>query len=246
MIHWTPVYHNPQIGYTQPWERWVSPEDGGCSLPIWRVHLTDATLCEAKGKVFLCYQGVQTPLGMAVFDGPLAALAERMEIPPLAKWAENPYACVENRELKITENESDRDPVYENSVELNDTEGYVLEYRARCYAGSSYRAQVEMRYIDRNNFTRFRIEANETTFYQECIDGKMSDPVNIGANNICDQNWHNWKIEVCGGDNVLVIDGQCIGGCKCSVAFVHRTDLKIGFSVFDTYASFDDVKVRKL
>lgn len=260
MIHWQEVYNNPQIGYTELWERGI-----GRPEVYWDRHLTDADLLEYNGKVFMYYQGAQNPFGIAIFDGTLSELAERSANPSLSKWAESPYGCVENKELKISDNETDGEPLYEKVAEFNDK--YVIEYRARCYAGyrqekasienegwstgtkcyadTSHRIQAVMRYIDKSNFARFWIKDNDTTYYQECIGGVFGSAINIGANNICDSNWHNWKIVIDGDDNQLYIDGRYIGSHKSTPAFVNRADLKIGFSTYNTYASFDDVRARK-
>jgi len=261
MIHWQKVYNNPQIGYTEPWER-------GIGRPEVRYdrHLTDADLCEHNGKVFMYYQGAQTPFGVAVFDGTFSQLAARLDQPPLLKWAESPYGSVENKELKISDNETGADPIYEKTAEFSEQGRYVIEFRVRCYAGyrqektskeengwstktkcyadTSCQVQAVMRYIDKNNFTRFWIKDNNTTFYQERVGDVWGDAINIGANNICDTDWHNWKIVVDKDNNQLYIDEKYIGAHKSSSTFVNRKDLKIGFSVYNTYASFDDVRVQ--
>lgn len=262
MIHWTEVYNNPQIGYTELWERGV-----GRPEVHWDRHLTDADLCEHNGKVFMYYQGAQDPFGIAIFNGTLSQLATRLAHPPLLKWTESPYGCVENKELKISDSETGINPFHEKVTEFNDQTGYVIEYRARCYAGyrqeqssqekegwssqtkcyadSSHQVQVVMRYIDKNSFACFWMRDDNTTYYQECIGGVFGDAINIGANNICDADWHSWKVVVNGDNNQLYINGKYIGAHKSSSTFLNRADSKIGFSVYNTYASFDDVRVRK-
>lgn len=246
MIHWHTVYNNPQISYTQPWEHGTPPEKGGHFFwgQAWH-HLTDLTLCEAKGKIFMCYQACQTPFGMATSDGNLVELVSRLAHPPLSKWAESSYGMVEDKKLKISDPETQAEPLYENVVEFSDQEEYIIEYRAQCYAGLSHRAQVLMRFIDKANFAYFWIKDNNTTYYQERIGGIYSKAENIGANNICDAHWHSWKIVVAGNDNKLFIDGRYIGEHKSSSTFVNRSDLKVGVSAFNTYASFDNIRVRK-
>ena len=246
MIDWHPVYNNPQIGYTQPWEHWVAPENGG-SMNLWKVHITDAALVEIQGKVHMCYQGVQTPLGMATFNGSSHELAERMlNNPPLSKWAESPYGMVENNELKISDNETDTEPIFENSASFDDREGYVIRYRAKCYAGPCHRVQAVIRYIDEKNFARFWIDDNQTTYYQEFVAGVFTEPVNIGPNKICDDLWHEWKIIVQRERNELFIDGILVGNQNSTEKFINRKDLRIGFSVYDTYAAFKNILVWRI
>ena len=262
MIHWKEVYNNPQINYTQPFERGIGRDEVN-----WDRHLADAELMEHDGKVFLYYSGAQCPLGVAVFDGTFKQLAARLEHPPLSKWAESAYGCVENKELKISDTETDSEPIYQRAAGFSDRDKYVLEFRACCYAGyrqeqtqtksegwssrtkcypaSTRRIAAVMRYVDNGNFARFRIEDGKTTYYEQRVGGVWAKPANIGANNACDADWHRWKIVVAGEDNYLYIDGKHVGAHKSSSALVNRNDLKIGFSVRDTFASFDDVRVRK-
>lgn len=249
MIHWTPIYNNPQLNYTQGWEH-GDLENPDFRYPDYRIaslHLSDVHMCEAKGKVFMIYVGAQKPKGIATFDGTFAQLAARLEKPPLQKWAEVPYKSVENKELKMSDDESNTDPFYENSTRFSDAAGYVLEYRARCYRGAylGYRAQVMARFIDKDNFARFWIKDNTTTYYQERIAGYFERGINIGANRICDESWHTWSVEVEGRENRLYIDGRYVGKAESSPAFTGRSDLQIGFSVYGTYAAFDDVRVKK-
>ena len=262
MIHWQQVGGGPQIGYSQPWERGI-----GRPEVHWDRHLADAELLEHDGKVLLYYGGAQNPIGLAVFDGTFAQLAARLDHPPLSKWADSPYGCVENKELRISDSETEADPLVERAARFSDREGYVLEFRARCYAGyrqeparrekegwsthtkcraaSSHRAQAVVRYRDKDNFARFWTEDNDTTFYQERVGGVWAKPVNVGANGACDAEWHNWRIVVEGEDNRLCIDGRRVGGHKSSAALVNRSGLRVGFSVRDTFAAFDDVRVTR-
>ena len=239
MIHWNPIYNGPQIGFTQPWEHGRGRPEAHYSCLI-----TDPDVVEHNGKVFLYYQGAQNPFGVAVFDGTLVQLTERLlNKPPLLKWEESPYVSVENKELKISENATDKKPFVEKVATFNDRVGYAFEFRARCYAGASHQIKPVMRYVDKRNYARFWIMNNDTTWYQECRDGRLGGTANIGANNICDSKWHDWKIVVKGADNTLYLDGRLIGKWQSNPVFVNRNDLRIGFGVFDTYAAFDDVKV---
>ena len=77
-----------------------------------------------------------------------------------------------------------------------------------------------MRYVDNNNFARFRLEDNDTTCYEERIGGVWSKPAVIGANGICDEGWHTWRIVVRGADNQLFLDGKPIGHHPSSQALV--------------------------
>ena len=241
MIHWRGVYNNPSFGYTEPWER-----GAGRPEAHWDRHLTDADLCEYKGRVLMYYQGAQNPFGVAIFDGTFEQLAERLlHQPPLSKWEESPFGCVENKELKLPDNETDDAPLVEKIAEFSDTEGYVFEFRARCYDGPSCQIKPVMRYVDGKNYARFWIMNNGTTWYQECRDGQLGGTASIGANNICDNEWHDWKIIVHGDTNTLYLDGRHIGQWASSPGFVNRQDLRIGLGVFDTYAAFDYVRVRK-
>jgi len=241
LVHWNAVYKNPQISFTQPWER-----GQGRPEAWWCTHLTDADLLEHDGKVLLYYQGAQNPFGLAVFDGTYEQLARRLMNPPLSKWANSPYGCVENNELKLSENETDRHPLAVKDLALSDVEGYTLEFRARGYAGASCQIKPAMRYRDENNFARFWIVNNRTTWYQECLEGgQLGGTADLGPNNICDDQWHDWKIIVRNRMNQLYLDGKFIGQWKSSPGLVGRRDLTIGLSVFDTYASFKFVKVYK-
>ncbi|OHB79520.1 MAG: hypothetical protein A2V98_05105 [Planctomycetes bacterium RBG_16_64_12] len=262
MIHWKGIYNDPQIGYTQPWERGI-----GRPEVHWDRHLTDAELVEHEGKVRMYYQGAQTPIGVAEFEGTFAELAARLERPPLEKWAESHSGCVESGELKISDDETDTDPICQRTALFSDREKYLLQFRARCYAGyrqeparvekegwasetkcyaaSVYRAQPVMRYVDNRTFARFRMKDNDTTYYEEYHDGVWTQPADIGPNGACDTDWHEWRIVVDGEDNHLYIDGRYVGAHKSSPALLNRNDLRIGFSTYGTFAAFDDVRVTR-
>jgi len=244
MIHWHPVYNNPQINYTQPWERGVPEEEGGTTAGHYG-HLTDATLCEAQGKVCMIYQGAQTPLGVATFNGTLLELAERLQNPPLSKWEESPYGMVDGGTLKIADNGSNLSPLVAEVPGVQ--QRYVLKSRIQCYAGVGNRVSVVMRFADKNAFARFWLHDAEYTFYQECLNGLFSSPLNIGPNPACDAAWHDWMIEVDGGKNRLFIDGCLVGECRTSRALMKKLDaspVHIGFSALDTYANIDNVRVQ--
>jgi len=262
MIHWQKIGTGPQLGYTQPWERGV-----GRPEVHWNIHLTDAELLEHDGRVWMYYQGAQCPLGIAWFDGTFAQLGEAMENPPMQQWAASHYNCVEDNQLKVSHNATNNQPVYENARQFSDGGKYVVEFRARCSAGyrqeqtrmesegwssgtkcypaSTRRIAGVMRYVDNDNFARFRIEDDETTYYEERVGGVWATPANVGVNHACDADWHRWKVVVDGEDNQLYIDGKHVGAHKSSPTLTNREDLRIGFSVRDTFASFDDVRVRK-
>ena len=240
MIHWTPVYNNPQIGFTQPWERGLGRPDA-----LWATHLTDAELVEHDGRVYMFYQGAQTPFGLAVFEGTFEQLAGRLMTPPLSQWADSPNGSVEGGQLKLSEDETDVKPVVENAAAFSDREGHVFEFRAQCYAGASYQIKPVVRYVDERNFARFWIMDNETTFYQECTEGTFRGAANIGANKVCDRDWHAWRIVVRGATTALTIDGRFIGQWDSRPALTDRDDLTVGFSVFDAYAAFADIRVRR-
>ena len=116
----------------------------------------------------------------------------------------------------------------------------------RCEPSSSYRAAVVMRFVDQHNFARFRLEDNKTTYYEECVDGTWSQSINVGPNQMCDADWHHWKVVVDGEENSLFIDGKPVGSQKSSQPFTQRNDLTVGFSARDTFSAVDNVRVRKL
>jgi hypothetical protein len=245
MIHWQPVGGGPQLNYTQPWERGVPPEEGGATAG-YHGHLTDATVCEAEGKVFLIYQGAQTPLGVATFEGTLADLAESLERrPPLTRWLPSPYGMVEGGTLKIADNATDRTPLVAPVPGVHD--GYVVEPRIQCYAGATHRVSVIMRYADENTCARFWLHGGEHTYYQECLRGQSSEPANVGPNHACDADWHDWQIEVRGASNRLSIDGRLVGEHRTSAALLKAlsgSPTHIAFGTLETYASVDYVRVR--
>jgi len=245
MIRWHPVYNNPQINYTQPWEHGVPEEEGGTTAG-YLGHLTDATLCEARGKVFMVYQGAQTPFGVATFDGGFAELAARLQRPPLSRWAESPFGMVEGGALKIADNDSDRAPVYAEMPGLVHPRPYVLECRLGCYAGATTRASVVARYLDKGNFARFWIQDERASLYQECLRGMFGNPLDLGPSGAHDRGEHAWRIVVNGGTNQLHIDGRLVGRCDTSPALLrrlHGAPVRIGFSTLDSYASIRDVRV---
>ena len=240
MIHWRGIHNDPQLGYTQPWERGV-----GRPEVHWDRHLADAELIEHDGRVLVYYGGAQCPLGVAVFDGTFDQLAARLAAPPLSQWAETHYGCVDGKQLRISDNDTDAAPLCENVRRFSDRERYVLQFRARCYAGATHRAHAVVRYVDEDNFARFWLHDNHTTYYQERVAGAWMKPVDVGANGACDGAWHEWRVEVDGHENRLVIDGRRIGAHKSGQTLSDRTDLRIGFSAHETYASFDDVRVSR-
>jgi hypothetical protein len=101
-----------------------------------------------------------------------------------------------------------------------------------------------MRYVDNDNFARFRTENDETTYYEERTGGVWATAANVGPNRAGDNNWHHWKVVLDGENNTLYIDGRYVGCHKSSPALANQKDLRIGFSVRDTFASFDDIRVR--
>lgn len=245
MISWHPIYNGPQINYTQPWERGVPEEEGGTTAGYYG-HLTDATLCEANGKVFMIYQGAQTPLGVATFEGAFADLANRLQQPPLSQWKESPYGMVEGGTLKIADNGTDRAPLVAEIPDVQDH--YLLESRIQCYAGATHRISVVIRYGDAKTFARFWLHDAEHTFYQECINGLFSSPINVGSNHACDSAWHDWEVEIAGSANRLSIDGRLVGECRTSNALIKKFSSlprHAGFSVLDTYASIAYVRVQR-
>jgi len=125
---------------------------------------------------------------------------------------------------------------------------YVLESRIQCYAGPMHRVSVVMRYADENSFARLWLLDAEHTYYQEFSKGLFSLPLNIGANNSCDGEWHDWKVEVDGEMNRLFIDGRLVGEARTSSALIQATSavpVHIGFSSLDTWVSIDYVRVRQ-
>ncbi|MBI2841993.1 MAG: DUF2341 domain-containing protein [Armatimonadetes bacterium] len=249
LIHWESGFKNPQISHTRPWERGLGTTDVQCAKQI-----ADTAIVEHNGKLWLYYCGTQSQFGLATFDGTWNDLADRMlNNPPLAKWDTGSFfGSVEGKQLKMSDDESNYDPLIVDSVSLSDAEGYIFEFKARKYAGPSYQIMPVVRHIDRTTFARFWLYDNTTTWYHEfrnpAIPPGWQWPLgatNVGANNICDDKWHNWKIVVKGDKNTLYLDGKLIGSCTSIPELVNRTDLKVGLSTFDTFAAFDDVRVRK-
>ena len=245
MIDWEQVGQGPQINYTQPWERGVPPEEGGTTAGYYG-HLTDATVCEAEGRVFLIYQGAQTPLGVATFEGTLADLAERLQRrPPLARWLPSPYGMVEGGTLKIADNATDRTPLVAPVPGVQDS--YVVESRLRCYAGATHRVSLVARYADDHTCARLWLHDDGHTYYQECLKGLLSEPLNVGPNGACDDDWHEWKVEVRGESNRLWLDGRLVGECRTSAALLKalaHSPTHVGFGTLETYASVDYLRVR--
>ena len=242
MIDWEPVGRHPQIGYTQVWERGVPEAQGGTTAGYYG-HLTDATLCEANGRVFLLYQGAQTPLGVATFEGTFADLAARLRTPPLSQWEESPYGMVENGTLKLADNGSDRNPLVAAIAGAGDR--YALDARIQCYAGATHRVSVVMRYGNASTFARFWLHDAGHTYYQECINGLFSTPLNVGPSSACDSAPHDWRVEVHGAANRLSIDGRRVGECESSPALLRKLTgpVYVGFSTLDAYASIEQVQV---
>jgi predicted GH43/DUF377 family glycosyl hydrolase len=261
MIHWHGVEHRPQLGYSQPWERGI-----GRPEVSWDRHLADADLVEHRGQVFMYYGGAQSPFGVTVFDGTMADLAARLR-QPLSKWSPSHYGCVEGRQLKVSDNETDAEPLRPLTPKLSDREEYVFEYCVRCEAGyhqnpaatqpegwstptrcvptASHRATAVIRYGDAKNFARLWAKDNDTTYYEECLDGVWQAPVKLGANRVCDDRWHRWRIEVVGPENRLSIDGRRIGTCRASASLCNRSDLGVGLSTYDTFVAWEDVRVQR-
>jgi hypothetical protein len=244
MIHWQPVGGGPQLNYTQPWERGVPPEEGGTTAGYYG-HLTDATVCEAEGRVFLIYQGAQTPLGVATFEGTMADLAQRLQQPPLSRWLPSPYGMVEGGTLKLADNATDRTPLVAPVPGVSDS--YVVEARIQCYAGATHRVSLVMRHADANTFARFWLHDDGHTYYQECLKGLLGEPLGVGPNHACDADWHDWHVEIQGDGNRLSIDGRLVGECRTSAALLQalaQAPTHIGFGTLETYASIEFVRVR--
>lgn len=249
LIHWQSGYKNPQIGHSQPWERGLGTPDVQCARMI-----ADASIVEHAGKLWLYYCGTQSQFGLATFDGDWEDMAHRLlHDPPMSKWdTDSFFGSVVDKEFRLSEDHSSTKPVIINSVNLSDRDGYIFEFKAQKYAGPSYQIMPVVRYRDHTAFSQFWVYDHGTTWYREFRSPSVSPSwqwpmgtINVGANNICDDKWHHWKIVVKGADNTLFIDGKLIGSCKSIPELVHRDDLKVGLSTFDTFAAFDDVRVRK-
>jgi len=244
MVNWESIDGRTQFNYTQPWERGVAPEDGG-TVNSWYGHLTDATLCEADGRVFMMYQGAQTPFGMATFNGTLADLAKRLERPPLGRWEPSPFGMVEGGTLKLADNDSDRNPVVVKISGVRDA--YLLKTRLRCYHGPTHRVSVVMRYADPNTFACFWLHDSGQVYYQECLENLLSLPQPVGRAPVADDVWHDWEVRVEGRAVVLTVDGQSIGQTQSSDKLVHvLTDkpVHVGFSTHDTWVEVAWIRVE--
>jgi len=246
MVNWELIGGRTQINYSQPWERGVPPEQGG-TVNSWYGHLTDATLCEADGRVFMMYQGAQTPFGMATFDGPLPELARRLEErPPLARWEPSPFGMVEGGTLKLADNDSDRNPLVVKIPGAQ--EAYLLKTRLRCYHGPTHRVSVVMRYAEPNTFARFWLHDSGQVFYQECLEGLFSLPLPVGRAPIADDAWHDWEVRVEGRAVALAVDGQSVGQTQSSdklVNVVTDRPVHVGFSTHDTWAEVAWIRVAR-
>jgi len=246
LIEWRQVGGGPQLNYTQPWERGVPPEEGGTTAGYYG-HLTDATVCATEERVFLMYQGAQTPLGIATFEGSLENLATRLEHPPLSRWRPSPYGMVEGGTLKLSDNATDRTPLVAPVPGLGDR--YVIEARVQCYAGATHRVSLVMRYAEDNTFARFWLHDAGHTYYQEVLKGLLSEPELVGPNHACDREWHDWRVEVDGESNRLWVDGRQVGEAHTSRALLGALAgqvAHVGFGALDTYVSVDYVRVKPL
>jgi len=244
MVNWENVGRHIQINYTQPWERGVSPEAGG-TVNGWYGHITDATLCEANGRVFFIYQGAQTPLGVATFDGTFAELAERLQSPPLARWEPSPFGMVDGDVLKLADNDSDRTPLVVKIPGVR--ERYAIQTRIRCYAGPTHRVSVVLCYANVNTFARVWLHDSGQVFYQECLNWLFSLPVPIGNAPICDDAWHDWEVEIDGAGVRVAIDARPVGEGRISAALLRvlaQHPVHVGFATHDTWADIAYVRVH--
>ena len=244
MVNWEIVGGRTQINYTQLWEREFSPEVGG-TADSWYGHITDATMCEVNGRVFLVYQGAQTPLGVATFDGNFTELAERLQSPPLSRWEPSGFGMVEGGVLRMSDIDSERNPLVAKVTGVSNS--YILQARIQCYAGPTHRVSVVMRYANTNTFARFWLHDTGQVFYQECLNGLFSLPAPVGRAPICDDDWHEWEVEVCDRRIQLRIDKRPVGHAMTSEALMRASadhPVHIGFSTHDTWASIDNVVVR--
>ena len=264
MIHWKMVGTGPQLGYTQPWERGI-----GRSEVSWNRHLSDAELLEHGGRVWMYYQGAQCPLGVARFNGTWTQLADRLENnPPLRQWAFSHFGCVEDNQLKLSDDQTGDHPLHEDVAQFSDREGYIVACQTRAYFG--YRDEpaqtvpngwstptrsvaaghpqisVVMRYRNDGAMARFRLVDKETTCYEERCEGRWSKPVNIGPNHACNGQWHRWRIEVEGSINRLYLDDVFIGSHASGATLCDRSDLRVGFATHGGFVAFDDVRVTRL
>lgn len=246
MVNWERVGNRTQVNYTQLWERGVSPETGG-TVNGWYGHLTDATLCEANGRVFLVYQGAQTPLAVATFDGTFAELADRLRQPPLSRWEPSIFGMVDGDVLKLADSDSDRTPLVVKVAGVRDH--YAIRTRIRCYAGPTHRVSVVVCYADANTFARLWLHDSGQLFSQECLNGLFSLPSPIGRAPICDDAWHDWEIEVAGRGVRLAIDARPVGAGQISAALLRALAARpvhVGFSTHDTWVDIAYVRVSLL
>ena len=223
---------------TQKWER-----NGLSNMAV----VTDATMCEADGRVFLMYQGAQTPLGIATFDGTFADLAERVTHPALSRWEPSFYGMVEDCTLKLADNDSDRSPLVVTIPDI--CERYAIQTRLRCYEGPTHRVSVVMCYADENAFARVWLHDSGEIFYQECLNGLFSLPGPIGRAATCDDAWHDWEIKVDGPGVRLTIDGRMVGEARISSALLRALDSRpvaVGFSTHDTWVSIAHLRVESI
>jgi predicted GH43/DUF377 family glycosyl hydrolase len=247
MVNWERVGGHPQINYTQLWERQVPPEKGGTALGYCG-HITDATLCEANGRVFFIYQGAQTPLGVATFDGTFTELVDRLQNPPLSRWEPSCFGMVEGGTLNLAdEYESERAPLVVRIPGVTDR--YVIQTRIRCYAGPTHRVSVVLRYADVENGTFARVWLHDPgkVFYQEYHYRLFSRPILIGSAPVCDDAWHDWEIEVDGSNFRLTVDERPVGEGRISaplMAAMAQHPVHVGFSTFDTWASIAHLRVH--
>lgn len=252
MIQWHALHHNPDISTTEPWERGGDPLDEQRNyVSRFFGHITDVTICEGVNKVLMMYQGAQSPFGIAVFNGTLEELADRMlNFPPLSRWKGHPmlYGMVDGNMLKIVNGQSDLHPVITEITNAGDH--YMVEARICCYAGATHRISLFFRYVDNSKCARIWLHDSNHTYIQEISNNTLSEPVNLGPNPACNDGWHIWQVEVNGRSIKLSIDGIYVGGrniteslYKDSLATGHNY---IGFGARDTYAAIDWVKVMKL
>jgi len=190
------------------------------------------------------YQGAQTPLAMATFDGTLAELAKRLEHPPLSRWEPSPFGMVESGTLKLADNDSDRNPLVAKVPQVRDS--YFLQARIRCYAGPTHRVSVVMRYANANTFARFWLHDTGVIYYQECLNGLFSLPRPIGIAPIADNAWHDWQVGVDGRDVHLAVDAQSVGCAVTSDALwraLASSPVHIGFATHDTWVNIAHIRV---
>ena len=243
MVTWERLGNHPQINYTQLWERGVNPEAGG-TVNGWYGHLTDATMCEAGGRVFLIYQGAQTPLAVATFEGTFAELAERLLQPPLARWEPSAFGRVSGGVLTLADNDSDRAPLVVKIPGVRDR--YTVQTRIRCFAGPTRRVSVVLGYADARTFARVWLHDRGELFYQECLNGLLSLPTSIGQAAIGDDAWHDWDLALDAGEVRLTVDARPVGSGRLSAALLQalaKHPVQVGFSTHDTWAEIAYVRV---